>query len=120
MIWLVLGLATLASCALVQRLPILARFRRASLQARRALRLIANPAVSDHWKERVLPRYALLLGLDSLTGFGLLVVALAPFLVLVAIDQVWPQGIWAALLDWRGLAFVMAVALASPGRGAAA
>lgn len=112
MIWLVLGLATLASCALVQRLPILARFRRASLQAHRAMRLIANPAVSDHWKERALPRYALRLGLDSLTGFGLLVVALAPFLVLVAIDQAWPQGIWAALLDWRGLAFVMAVALA--------
>ncbi len=110
MIWLVLGLATLASCALVQRLPILVHFRRASGQASRALRLIANGAVSDHWKERVLPRYAARLAFDSVSGFGLLVAALAPFLLLIVVDMIWPQGIQAAMLGWPGLAFVMAVA----------
>ena len=107
MTWLILGVATLASCVIVRRLPILEQFRGAMSYARRSLRLIVNTAISDHWKERVLPRYAWRLARNSLSGFGLMLLALAPFIFLAGVDQLWPQGILQAMLGWRGFAFCL-------------
>ena len=111
MTWLILGVATLVSCVIVRRLPILEQFRGATSYARRSLRLIVNTAISDHWKERVLPRYAWRLARNSLSGFGLMLLALAPFIFLAGVDQLWPQGILQAMLGWRGFACIMAVAI---------
>ena len=120
--WLALGVATLASCGLLQRLPVLEHFRWALGYAGKSLRLISNPAVSDHWKERVLPRYAGRLALGSVSSFGLALAALAPFLLLLGIDLILQLGLLASMLSWSGITWMMVVAaiyfgLARIGRG---
>lgn len=107
---LALGGATLASCLLFQRLPVLAHFQRALGYARKALRLILNTSVSDHWKERVLPRYAIRLALGSLGSFILVLAALAPFYLLLGIDLMVDMGFLDSMLSWPGIAWMMTVA----------
>lgn len=111
MIWALLGVATLAACELMRRLPVMQQFQRATGTASKASRLIANPAVSDHWKERVLPRYAARLALASLSTFGLVLIACSAFLVLVALDALLGLGILSRMLSWSGMAWISAIAV---------
>ena len=43
--------------------------------------VIRSPGISDHWKEKVLPRYALQLFLKSILIFGVLILSFSPFIV---------------------------------------
>lgn len=97
MIWIfVLVAAVLASEAFL-RLPLLPVIRRVAETARKSGRVLASKRISDHWKERVLPRYSWIIGSGSVQFFGLLMLALAPVAVL---GLVFPGGFgaWAAAL----------------------
>ncbi|WP_413868926.1 hypothetical protein [Albidovulum sp.] len=97
MIWIfVLVAAVLASEAFL-RLPLLPVIRRVAETARKSGRVLASKRISDHWKERVLPRYSWIIGRGSVQFFALLMLALAPVAVL---GLVFPGGFgaWAAAL----------------------
>ena len=111
MIWVLIGLATVATCELFLRLPVLGRVRKAADTAARAGRLVANPAVSDHWKERILPRYALRVALGSLTSLAYLLVACSPFLVLAVAGPFLDLDIDGILLSWSGILLISAGAI---------
>lgn len=99
MIWALLVVATIAACELLARLPILDQVHRAAETAGRAATLVANSKVSDHWKERVLPRYALRIAGASLAAFALLVCALIPYIALVYTGPLLGADVGALLLN---------------------
>ena len=73
---LVIGAAILASEAFL-RLPVMARIHRVAAYSQKAMRVLQSKHISDHWKERVLPAYALRIGAGSVMFFVLLCAALS-------------------------------------------
>lgn len=109
MVWVfVLVAAVLASEAFL-RLPLLPVVRRVSVTARKSGRVLASKRISDHWKERILPRYSWIIGKGSVQFLGLLVLALAPVALM---GLVFPGGIaaWAAALMRPMVIVVLCVA----------
>jgi hypothetical protein len=90
MIWIfVLVAAVLASEAFL-RLPLLPVIRRVAETARKSGRVLASKRISDHWKERALPRYSWIIGSGSVHFFGpLMRPAVIAALCLVSIAYVW-------------------------------
>ncbi|MEM8792737.1 MAG: sulfotransferase [Pseudomonadota bacterium] len=103
MTWLLLGLATIAACEILLRVDLLERLRTVSQFAGRAARTVSNPVVSDHWKERVLPRYALRIATGALATFGCLLVALSPFLIAVLVGLPFDLGFERFVLAWQSM-----------------
>lgn len=110
--WLRLLVAAGLASEVFMRLPILPTLRKAGLAATKSQRLLRSKRISDHWKERMLPRYALSIGVNSLMFFGLLCLVVAPVILVGLTD---PAGIdaWLAGLmtapDLIGL-FVVSLA----------
>ncbi|WP_284165766.1 sulfotransferase [Frigidibacter sp. SD6-1] len=88
--------AVLASEALL-RLPVIGRIAEVSATAQKAGRVLKSGRISDHWKERILPAYALRIGVGSVTFFLLLCLALLPVALL---GLLYPPGLsaWMAAL----------------------
>ncbi len=85
-------------------------------RCRKAFRVIASRRISDHWKERALPRYALGILLDSLTLLFLLIALAAAFLI-PSVALFWlvlgdVAAVEAHILAWRFNAFAMAICIA--------
>ncbi len=102
-----MGLVAIALCGLVVvellvRLPVVSSVHKITLMAGKAGRTVSSKKISDHWKERILPVYALHIGLGSIKAFGWLLLAFSPFLLLWI---VWPgsgeNSLIVRLLDWR-------------------
>lgn len=81
MIWALAGVATVLSCELFCRIPIFSSFLEVKLTASKALRVLKSESISDHWKELVLPKYALTIARCSVLFFLYIVMALCPFLL---------------------------------------
>lgn len=81
MTWLLIILATLAACEIVRLLPIPATVRTIGDNAQRARRVLASSRISDHWKERMLPRYALRIATASLGVLAMIAAILVPYLL---------------------------------------
>lgn len=58
--------ATIIVVELVLASPLISLLGTLAVQSRKSVRLIGNRAVSDHWKERVLPIYAIIILRTSL------------------------------------------------------
>lgn len=67
-----IGLSALLAVELFLRLPFLARVEALGVAAMKALGVVRSQRISDHWKERVLPRYAGRILVATLTLAGLL------------------------------------------------
>ncbi len=78
--FLVVGAALLASEGFL-RLPILGRVAEVAATAQKAMKLLKSSRISDHWKERILPVYALRIGKGSVVFFLMLCLALLPVLL---------------------------------------
>lgn len=82
-------LAAIAASETLLHLPFAATLRQMVRNAGRARQVLASRRISDHWKERAIPAYALRMGLASLRFLGLLaVVAVAA----VVPGLAYPQG----------------------------
>ncbi|MEM9045688.1 MAG: sulfotransferase [Pseudomonadota bacterium] len=103
MSWVLLALATLAACEVLSRIDLAGQLQSLSETASRAVRVISNPAISDHWKERILPRYALRIAWAAITSFVLLLVALSPFALLVVVAPLWGADFAAFLVGWSAI-----------------
>lgn len=108
--WLLIAIATGLACELVLRLPLPEQIRGALGTARKAFGLMRNPAVSDHWKELVMPRYALALMKASLFSAGLMLLAFAPIFAIALLDIPFNLAIVERLSDWRGILGTCAIA----------
>lgn len=97
MLWLFVVVAAVAASEAFLRMPLLPVIRRVMATARKSARVLTSKRISDHWKERVLPRYSWIIGMGSIRFFGLLMLALAPVAVL---GLIYPAGLaaWSAAL----------------------
>ena len=108
---LVIGVSCLAA-ELFSRLPFEPTVSRMARCGARAGRIISSRRISDHWKERVLPRYALRMAGHTLAltlCFAVLVVVAGG--VLFAADAIAPDA-GRFLGSAKGLAVTFAIATA--------
>ena len=80
--WLFLIAGAVCFVEIFLRLNSLARIRELNQLLHKVTRVIRSPAISDHWKEIVLPSYALQLFKLSLLIFAILVASCGGFLIL--------------------------------------
>lgn len=110
--WILVIVAAILASEAFLRLPVMARIQRVAGYSQKAMRVLQSKRISDHWKEKVLPAYALRIGSGSIMFFVLLCVALLP--VLVA-GLIYPGGLvaWSeALLSPVVIIVLSAVSLA--------
>lgn len=82
MFWVLLAIGAVVASELLLRLPMVPEFSRVQSASRKATRLLRSSAISDHWKEKILPVYALRIGRGSLLLFGMLCVVISPVILL--------------------------------------
>jgi hypothetical protein len=99
MAWFAVAVATLVCCELLVRIPLIDRIRAVAESARRSASVIASPTISDHWKERALPRYALRMGVSAIMSFFWLLIAFSPFLLLALAGPLFHVDFVQLLLD---------------------
>lgn len=97
MVWVFVLLAGILASEAFLRLPLLPVIRRVTATARKSGQVLRSSRISDHWKERILPAYAWVIGKGSLQFFAMLMLALAPVALL---GLVFPGGMaaWGAAL----------------------
>ena len=92
MIWLFVLLAGVLASEAFLRLPLVPVIRRVTATAQKSGRVLKSSRISDHWKEKILPSYAWVIGKGSIQFFGMLMLALAPVALL---GLVFPGGMTA-------------------------
>jgi hypothetical protein len=95
--WVLLVISSACFVFILLTLDILGRAKAMNQIPLKVFRVIRAPGISDYWKEKVLPRYSLQLLSQSLLLFGVLLVALVPFLVSSVISMQY-DGQFAVLL----------------------
>lgn len=97
MVWVFVLLAGILASEAFLRLPLLPVIRRVTATARKSGQVLASKRISDHWKERILPSYAWVIGKGSVQFFAMLMLALTPVALL---GLVFPGGMaaWGAAL----------------------
>ena len=101
--WLRLLVAAVLATELLLRLPLLPTIRRATSAAAKSQKLLKSKRISDHWKERLLPYYALVIGRNSVFFFVLLCAAILPVVLIGLTDPAGIAGWGASLLQPRNL-----------------
>jgi len=82
MAWLLMILGGIAAVEIILRLPLKRQFQTMTDISRRSTRVLRSPHISDHWKERMLPSYALRLARASILLFLIFCAAIAPLLLI--------------------------------------
>lgn len=93
-LWVFVAAAGILASEAFLRLPLLPTIRRVTRTAQKSGKVLSSKHISDHWKERVLPRYSLVIGTGSVRFFLMLCLALLPVALL---GFVYPGGIGAWL-----------------------
>lgn len=71
--------------------------------ARKAAHVVASRRISDHWKERILPRYARALFVSSLWMFATVLLVLSPFVVVGLTVQEFGVPLLHLASTWQGV-----------------
>jgi hypothetical protein len=77
--WALIFAATLVACEILLALPFQAKLSTVTGFSTKAARVVSSAKVSDHWKERALPAFALRIGLACMALLGMLVLIIVPF-----------------------------------------
>lgn len=85
MLWAAIILGTVLACEVALRLPLGRVLTRLSSTPRKVARIMGSAAISDHWKEKVVPAYAGRIMVASLTLFACLLAIAAPVAGLAAL-----------------------------------
>ncbi len=78
---LYLGVSTFIASEVFLRLPFSCCLRRIISNAAKAASVLRSRKISDEWKEKVLPAYALRIGTNSVLVFLFMLVAVSPFIL---------------------------------------
>ena len=76
-----MAVAAILACEFFLRLPFNTLLIRLVRFSKRAVSVLRSRKISDHWKEKALPCYAVKIGMASLALGALLCAALSPFVV---------------------------------------
>lgn len=109
-IWLVMGVALTVEAFV--RIGFFDRATRLLATINKAMKVVSSSAISDHWKEKILPSYSGRLMADSLMLFVLMLLAFLPItLMSVAADALGAEmtqylASWTGILVSTGIATV--------------
>lgn len=81
MTWVLIGLATLAACEILRVMPFQRKLAEVSAYSKKAARTVTSGGISDHWKERALPAFALRIGTGCILLLAMLIAILIPYLI---------------------------------------
>ncbi|MEO1656495.1 MAG: sulfotransferase [Pseudomonadota bacterium] len=97
----VYGLCLVVTAELLIRLPLFRTSSRIRALVTRVMSLITNDAISDHWKELVVPHYAGKIIFASLSVMFWTIAAFSPFIGLIVADELGlTPGIGEGLMTW--------------------
>jgi len=82
MFWVLLVIGAVVASELLLRLPMAKELGRVRTSSQKATRLLRSSAISDHWKEKILPVYAFRIGRGSMLLFAMLIVVISPVVLL--------------------------------------
>lgn len=108
-LYLVLAVGTVLACEIALRLHPERSLITLSRMAGRSLAVLRSSAISDGWKEKVLPAYAGRIMKASLSLFGCLVLIIAPLLAIAVLATGSLTGGGAVLM--RPLVLVLMIAV---------
>lgn len=112
MSWLLAAVAGIAAVEVILRLPLAETLVRCRQTTSKVQSVITSARISDHWKEKVVPAYAIrLLGLSVRIALYLLLV-MAPVLTFIAIATALGVPFLEFTLSLTGIVFMSVVALA--------
>ena len=111
-LYIVLAVATVLACEIALRLPLVKSLTTLSRTAGRAKTVVTSSAISDTWKERVLPAYAGRILTSSLLLFACLVAIAVPVVIAAALATGSIGAGSAALLEIGPLIVMIAVGVA--------
>lgn len=112
MVWLFVLLAAVSASEALLRLPLVQVIRRVSATARKSARVLGSRRISDHWKERVLPRYSWIIGKGSVQFLVMLLAALLPVALLGLVFPGGPSAWSEALMRPAVIAVLCVVSIA--------
>ncbi len=103
--WVLLSVGSMLSAELLLRLPMDRSLNGLKVSAWKALSTIKSTKISDHWKELVLPHYALRIFTASFLSFLLLVIALVPAAMILLVAEQTGVDVMDSVINARGLVF---------------
>ncbi len=107
------GLAALFTVEVIARLPLVDAIRRSTDVSRKVVRVIRSPRISEHWKEKVLLRYAGVMAGQSLRLSAYLAIIFAPIVVVAVIaDQLLQTDVVAQSIRPAGIILLTAFGIA--------
>lgn len=111
MTWLLLALCCAAFVETAFRLGLDGQVRAATLVARKIFSVIGSARVSDHWKEKALPRYAGRLLSASARLFLIMLAAVAPIMLVAALSGWRGSPLLQLISSWEGLVAATLIAI---------
>lgn len=112
MAWLLAALAGVAFVEALLHAPFFPTLNRLRETIARVSWIIRSPRISDHWKERALPRHAGRIFIGTLKIALSLAIAFAPFVILALVAPALGVDLFSFAMSWMGMGFMTAVALA--------
>ena len=111
MLWLLAGIATIGAVEVMLRLPLSSAVLRTRQLIKRVVHVVTSRKVSDHWKEIVVPTYALQLFRRTAHLTFLMVVAVSPTALACVATNLAGIPLLEFLLSMTGILFSTVVAL---------
>lgn len=111
MTWLLAGIAGIAFIELVGLLPIRRNLRHIKATAIKIFATLRSARISDHWKEKVLLRYAARMFMLTLSLAFYLIIAFAPFIAAYGLSLALNVQFLDFTLSFIGILFVSAIAI---------
>lgn len=111
MTWLLAAISGIAFVELLLRLPFFATLGTFGRLLPRISAVLRSDRISDHWKEKVLPRYAATMLRATLILAVCLIAAFLPFMACIALAQGAGIGLLGFSMSWVGIGFITLVAL---------
>ena len=111
MLWLLAGIGTISAVEIMLWLPLSSVFVRSQSNMRQVLHVIKSRKISDHWKELVVPSYALRMFRDTAQLMLLLVIVVSPIVFVCTAAEFGGIRLLDFLLTATGILFSTVVAL---------
>ena len=110
MIWFAIVAATIVSVAAFLRMPFLRLTFDIVEAARKSFHVVSSSRISDHWKGKILPRYAGRIFKDSIVLLSCLLALALPIVVGHGIVRFASLDLFGAMMSWWGIALSLATA----------
>lgn len=112
MSWLLAGVSGIGFVELMIRLPFFSTLAQFKAVGAKVMAVLSSKKISDHWKERVLPKYALKLFTLTLLIALYLIAAFIPFLLCHALGAAIGVPFFEFAMSWVGIVFITVIAAA--------